>query len=84
MNGTHAGVYAYTSEVHPTALRARLRYRLVGDFYPRAGFAGVFGTMTAVLLVGAIALLVLDVPTRGRSLETIAASEFGNRAAAVS
>jgi putative MFS transporter len=98
MNGTYAGVYAYTPEVYPTEVRATgcgiassvgrigaiAAPLLVGYLYPRAGFAGVFGTTTAVLLVGAIAVLVLGVPTRGRSLEAITASEFGNRAEAVS
>ena len=38
------------------------------------GFAGVFGATTLVLLIGAIAVVSMGVPTRGRSLEDIAAS----------
>jgi putative MFS transporter len=35
----------------------------------------VFGVTTVVLLLGAIAVVVMGVPTRGRSLEDIAAGE---------
>jgi MFS transporter, putative metabolite:H+ symporter len=37
------------------------------------GFAGVFGGTTLMLIVGALAVLIMGVPTRGRSLEEIAA-----------
>jgi putative MFS transporter len=87
MNGTYAGVYAYTPEVFPTEVRAtgmgvssaigRLGAIaapiLVGYLYPRLGFAGVFGGTTLMLAVGALAVLIMGVPTRGRSLEEIAA-----------
>jgi len=87
MNGTYAGVYAYTPEVFPTDVRAtgmgvasaigRLGAIaapiLVGYLYPRLGFGGVFGATTLVLAIGAVAVLVMGVPTRGRSLEEIAA-----------
>src|SRR5258708_30045967 len=89
MNGTYAGVYAYTAEVFPTAVRttgaglasaigrigAIASPILVGYLYPVFGFAGVFGVTTVVLLLGAIAVVVMGVPTRGRSLEDIAAGE---------
>ncbi|SCK34990.1 MFS transporter, putative metabolite:H+ symporter [Variovorax sp. HW608] len=90
MNGTYAGVYAYTPEVFPTQVRATgaglasaigriggiTAPILVGFIHPVAGFAGVFGMTTAVLLLGSAAVMVLGVPTRGRSLEEIAASEL--------
>lgn len=86
MNGTYAGVYAYTAEVFPTAVRttgaglasaigrigAIVSPILVGYLYPKFGFAGVFGTTTVVLLLGALVVVVMGVPTRGRSLEEIA------------
>jgi len=89
MNGTYAGVYAYTAEVFPTAVRttgagvasaigrigAIVSPILVGYLYPKFGFAGVFGTTTAVLLLGAAVVVTMGVPTRGRSLEDIAAGE---------
>ncbi|APR39812.1 MFS transporter [Paraburkholderia sp. SOS3] len=89
MNGTYAGVYAYTAEVFPTAVRttgtgiasaigrigAIASPILVGYLFPKFGFGGVFGTTTIVLLLGAISVLVMGIPTRGRSLEDIAASE---------
>lgn len=89
MNGTYAGVYAYTPEVFPTDVRAtgtglassigRLGAIaapiLVGYVYPPFGFAGVFGATTLVLLIGAMAVLLMGVPTRGRSLEDIAAEQ---------
>ncbi|MEM5296680.1 MFS transporter [Burkholderia sp. JPY481] len=87
MNGTYAGVYAYTPEVFPTEVRAtgmgvasaigRLGAIaapiLVGFLYPRLGFVGVFGGTTLVLIIGALAVLIMGVSTRGRSLEEIAA-----------
>src|SRR5438046_4123947 len=89
MNGTYAGVYAYTAEVFPTAVRttgaglasaigrigAIVSPILVGYLYPNFGFAGVFGLTTSVLLVGAVTFALTGGPTRGRSLEDIAASE---------
>jgi MFS transporter, putative metabolite:H+ symporter len=90
MNGTYAGVYAYTPEVFPTELRAtgtgmassigRLGAIVspiaVGWLYPRLGFAGVFGATTLVLLMGALAVMVMGISTRGRSLEDISSEEF--------
>jgi len=87
MNGTYAGVYAYTAEVFPTAVRttgaglasaigrvgAIVSPILVGFLYPNFGFLGVFGTTTVTLLLGALVVVLMGVPTRGRSLEEIAA-----------
>ncbi|WP_050402803.1 MFS transporter [Bradyrhizobium embrapense] len=86
MNGTYAGVYAYTAEVFPTSIRttgaglasaigrigAIAAPILVGYLYPNFGFAGVFGVTTTVLLIGALTVVLMGVPTRGRSLEDIA------------
>ena len=90
MNGTYAGVYAYTPEVFPTQVRATgsglasaigriggiTAPILVGFIYPTLGFAGVFGMTTGVLLLGAAAVTFMGIPTRGRSLEAIAAAEL--------
>lgn len=90
MNGTYAGVYAFTPEVFPTDVRAtgmgvasaigRLGAIaapiLVGWLYPRLGFGGVFGATTLMLAIGALAVLIMGVPTRGRSLEEIAATRL--------
>ncbi len=95
MNGTYAGVYAYTPEIFPTAVRATgmgtassigrigaiASPLLVGWLYPLFGFAGVFGCTTLVLLIGAAAVVVMGVPTRNRSLEEITAEELGGRTA---
>lgn len=89
MNGTYAGVYAYTAEIFPTAVRttgaglasaigrigAIISPILVGYLYPNFGFAGVFGVTTSVLLLGAAAVVLMGIPTQGRSLEDIAANE---------
>ncbi|WZB70521.1 MFS transporter [Achromobacter xylosoxidans] len=78
MNGTYAGVYAYTAEVFPTAVRttgaglasaigrlgAIASPVLVGYLYPKFGFLGVFGTTTVTLVLGALVVLVMGVPTR--------------------
>ena len=91
MNGTYAGLYAYTPEIFPTEVRttgcgtasavgrigAIISPIAVGYIFPIAGFAGVFGLTTAVLLLGALAVLILGIPTRGLSLEAIAAAELG-------
>jgi MFS transporter, putative metabolite:H+ symporter len=92
INGVNAGEYAYTPEVFPTRVRAtgvgtasaigRLGAIaspiLVGYLYPIAGFAGVFGMTTGVLLVGALSVLLLGIPTKGRSLEEIEADELSH------
>ncbi|MCW5321750.1 MFS transporter [Verminephrobacter aporrectodeae subsp. tuberculatae] len=90
LNGTYAGVYAYTPEVFPTQVRATgaglasaigriggiTAPILVGYVYPKLGFAGVFGTTTAALLMGSAAVWIMGVPTRGRSLEDIATEKI--------
>jgi MFS transporter, putative metabolite:H+ symporter len=92
INGVNAGEYAYTPEVFPTRVRATgvgtasaigrigaiASPILVGYLYPIAGFAGVFGMTTGVLLVGALSVLILGIPTKGRSLEEIEAAELGH------
>lgn len=89
MNGAFAGLYAYTPEIFPTEVRVTgcgvassfgrigsiTSPILVGWLFPRFGFGGVFGTATAVLLAGALAVVLLGIPTKGRSLEAIAAGE---------
>ena len=81
MNGTYAGIYAYTPEIFPTAIRATgmgtasavgrigaiASPVLVGWLYPNFGFAGVFGTTTVVLLAGALSVMVMGISTRNRS-----------------
>jgi putative MFS transporter len=90
MNGTYAGVYAYSPEVFPTDVRttgvglassigrlgAIAAPILVGYIYPILGFRGVFGATTIVLIIGALAVVLMGVPTRGRSLEEIAAQQL--------
>jgi MFS transporter, putative metabolite:H+ symporter len=90
INGVNAGEYAYTPEVFPTRVRATgvgtasaigrigaiSSPILVGYIYPIAGFPGVFGMTTAVLLVGALSVITLGIPTKGRSLEEIESTEF--------
>jgi putative MFS transporter len=90
MNGTYAGVYAYTSEVFPTAIRttgvgiasavgrigAIVSPILVGYIFPAFGFGGVFGVTTAVLLAGALTVLIMGIKTKGLSLEAIAVKEL--------
>jgi putative MFS transporter len=91
MNGSYAGVYAYTAEVFPTAVRttgagwasaigrigAIISPILVGYLYPNFGFGGVYGITTVALLTGAAAVVLMGVRTHGRSLEDIAT---GNKA----
>ena len=92
MNGVNAGKYAYTPEVFPTNVRATGMGTasavgrigaisspiLVGYIFPIGGFVGVFGMTTVVLAVGALSVLLLGVPTKGLSLETIAERELGS------
>jgi len=91
MNGTYAGIYAYTPEVYPTAFRttgmgvASSFGRLgglsapivIGLVYARIGFGGVFTITTTVLLLGATAVGILGIRTSGKTLEQIAAEEMG-------
>ena len=85
LNGTYAGVYAYTPEVFPTWIRATgtglssafgrigsiLAPTIIGLSAASLGFAGVFGMTTAVLAVGVISVLVFGLATTGRSLEDL-------------
>lgn len=87
MNGTYAGVYVYISEIFPTELRGTgfgvassigriggaASPIIVGLIFPAYGFAGVFGLSAASLIVGALAVVLLGIPTLNRSLEEIAA-----------
>lgn len=87
MNGTYAGIYAYTPELYPTAFRttgmgvASAFGRIgglsapivIGHAFARIGFAGVFAITTVVLVTGAAAVAVLGIRTAGKSLEQIAA-----------
>lgn len=87
MNGAFAGVYAYTPEIFPTAVRTTGTGSsssfgrigsvsapiLVGLVYPMFGFFGVFAMTTGVLLVGACVVFFLGIETRNRSLEDIEA-----------
>ena len=91
MNGAFAGVYAYTPEVFPTAVRTTGTGSsssfgrigsvsapiLVGLVYPVFGFLGVFAMTTTVLLIGACVVFFLGIETRNRSLEDIESSELG-------
>jgi putative MFS transporter len=85
MNGSYAGIYAYTPELFPTEARttaqgiasslsrigAVISPITVGYIFPIYGFAGVFGLSAGVLLVGALAVTTLGISTTNRSLEQI-------------
>lgn len=93
LNGTYAGVYAYTPEVFPTWLRATgvgmsssfgrigsiTAPIIIGQFAAQWGFGGVFGLTTAVLAVGVVCTLLFAVRTAGRSLEEITVAELKGR-----
>jgi putative MFS transporter len=95
LNGTYAGVYAYTPEVFPTWLRATgvglssafgrvgsiTAPFIIGVFAVQWGFAGVFGMTTAVLAFGITCTLLFAVRTRNRSLEDITIKEVLGAAA---
>ena len=85
LNGCYAGLYTYTPESFPTAIRATgcgfasafgrigsiLAPSIIGIFSSAMGFTGVF-TMIAVMLAGGIlVLLAWGVNTRGGSLEAL-------------
>ena len=90
LNGTYAGVYAYTPEVFPTWLRATgvglsssfgrigsiTAPLIIGVFATQWGFAGVFGMTTTVLAIGIACTLLFAVRTAGRSLEDITMQEL--------
>src|SRR5438067_9978110 len=85
MNGTYAGIYAYTPELYPTAFRttgmgvASAFGRIgglsapivIGYTFSRIGFGGVFLITTVVLVAGALAVALLGIGTAGKSLEQI-------------
>ncbi|MGD6748034.1 MFS transporter [Streptomyces sp. BH106] len=87
LNGTYAGLYAYTPEVFPTWIRATgsglasafgrigsiIAPTAIGLMAAGAGFAGVFGMTTAVLAVGVVVTLAFGLSTANRSLEDIGA-----------
>jgi putative MFS transporter len=90
MNGTYAGMYAYTPEIYPTEFRATgmgvasafgrvggiLAPLIIGFTFARIQFGGVFVMITGVLLAGALAVAVAGMRTTGKTLEQIAASEI--------
>jgi MFS transporter, putative metabolite:H+ symporter len=94
MNGTYAGVYAYTPEVYPTAVRATGMGAasafgrvggisapiVIGLVYGSIGFGGVFVMTTAVLAAGVLTVIIFGLSTSGRTLEDITAEELGTRA----
>jgi putative MFS transporter len=85
MNGTYAGIYAYTPELYPTSFRttgmgvASAFGRIgglsapivIGYTFSRIGFSGVFTITTIVLVAGALTVSLLGVGTAGKSLEQI-------------
>jgi MFS transporter, putative metabolite:H+ symporter len=85
MNGTYAGIYAYTPELYPTTFRttgmgvASAFGRIgglsapivIGNTFSRIGFGGVFVITTIVLVAGALAVALLGIGTAGKSLEQI-------------
>jgi putative MFS transporter len=91
MNGTYAGIYAYTPELYPTAFRttgmgvASAFGRIgglsapivIGYTFLRIGFGGVFLITSIVLVIGALAVGLLGIGTAGKSLEQITAEELG-------
>lgn len=91
MNGTYAGIYAYTPELYPTAFRATgmgvassfgrigglSAPIVIGYTFRHIGFGGVFVITTLVLVVGALAVAVFGIRTAGKSLEQITAEEVG-------
>ncbi len=85
MNGTYAGIYAYTPELYPTTFRttgmgvASAFGRIgglsapivIGYTFSRIGFSGVFTITTVELVTGALAVALLGIATAGKSLEQI-------------
>ncbi len=91
MNGTYAGIYAYTPELYPTAFRATgmgvassfgrigglSAPIVIGYTFRHIGFGGVFVITTLVLVIGALAVALFGIRTAGKSLEEIAEEELG-------
>jgi putative MFS transporter len=96
MNGTYAGIYAYTPEIYPTAFRATgmgvasafgriggiLGPIIIGFTFNKVGFAGVFGITTIVLIAGALVVCIMGIRTTGMTLEQITAEEISTSQAA--
>ena len=96
MNGTYAGIYAYTPEVYPTAFRTTgmgvasafgriggiAAPIIIGITYAQIGFGGVFTITTIVLVLGALVVAALGLGTTGKTLEQITAEEIGEVAEA--
>ena len=97
LNGTYAGVYAYTPELFPTWMRATgvglasavgrvgsiLAPSIIGVFAAALGFGGVFTMTTVVLAVGVVGVVIFGTSTAGKSLEDINARTEPDRPAAV-
>jgi len=91
MNGTYAGIYAYTPELYPTTFRTTgmgvassfgrigglAAPLIIGFTYAQIGFVGVFTITTIVLVIGALGVAILGMSTAGKSLEQIAVEETG-------
>lgn len=87
LNGAYAGLYAYTPESFPTAIRATgcgfasafgrigsiMAPTIIGVFSASLGFAGVFTMTTSVLAAGVLIVIVFGATTKGKSLERISA-----------
>lgn len=85
LNGTYAGVYAYTPELFPTWMRATgvglasavgrigsiLAPSIIGIFSAALGFGGVFTMTTVVLVAGVLGVVIFGASTAGKSLEDI-------------
>jgi putative MFS transporter len=85
LNGTYAGVYAYTPELFPTWMRATgvglasavgrigsiLAPSIIGIFSVTLGFGGVFVMTTVVLTIGVLGVVIFGASTAGKSLEDI-------------
>jgi len=90
MNGTYAGIYAYTPEVYPTAFRTTgmgvasafgriggiLAPIIIGVTFTTIGFAGVFSITTGVLIAGALVVGIMGIRTTGKTLEQITDEEL--------
>ncbi|MDT0168484.1 MFS transporter [Pseudarthrobacter sp. BRE9] len=85
LNGTYAGVYAYTPELFPTWMRATgvglasavgrigsiLAPSIIGIFSVALGFGGLFVMTTVVLTIGVLGVVIFGASTAGKSLEDI-------------
>jgi putative MFS transporter len=90
MNGTYAGVYAYTPEIYPTEFRTTgmgsasafgrvggiLAPIIIGLAYAHIGFGGVFTITTLILAIGMLVVALLGLNTKGKTLEQIAVEQL--------